>query len=68
MKKFSKNREELKHKNSQNDPQLLNNLCRGRKPVLDLITKTPELCEKLLIADNVRPPFLDEILTVARNA
>ena len=44
------------------------NVCRGRKPVLDLITKTPELCGKLLIANNVRPPFLDEILQAARNA
>ena len=47
---------------------LLNNFCRGRKPVLDLITKTPELCAELLIADNVKPPFLDEILAAARNA
>ncbi len=43
------------------------NFCRGRKPVLDLITKTPGLCSKLLIADNVRPPFLDEILKAARD-
>ena len=42
--------------------------CRGRKPVIDLLTKTPELCSELLIADNVRPPFLDEILREARNA
>ena len=42
--------------------------CRGRKPVLDLLTKTPELCSKLLIANNVRPPFLDEILQAARQA
>ena len=44
------------------------NICRGRKPVLDLLTKNPELCAKLLIADNVRPPFLDEILQAARNS
>ena len=44
------------------------NFCRGRKPVLDLLTKTPERCSKLLIANNVRPPFLDEILQAARKA
>ena len=44
------------------------NFCRGRKPVLDLLTKTPERCSKLLIANNVRPPFLDEILQAAHNA
>ena len=47
---------------------LIENFCRGRRPVLDLLTKTPELCGKLLIANNVKPPFLDEILTVARDA
>jgi len=45
-----------------------NNFCRGRKPVLDLLTKTPERCSKLLIANNVRPPFLDEILQAARDS
>lgn len=43
-------------------------LCRGRRPVLDLLEKTPRLCGKLLIANNVRPPFLDEVLTAARAA
>lgn len=47
---------------------LFENFCRGRRPVLDLLTKTPELCGKLLIANNVKPPFLDEILTAARDA
>ncbi|MBR6901778.1 MAG: 23S rRNA (guanosine(2251)-2'-O)-methyltransferase RlmB [Synergistaceae bacterium] len=47
---------------------LIENFCRGRRPVLDLLTKTPELCGKLLIANNVKPPFLDEILTAARDA
>ena len=44
------------------------NFCRGRRPVLDLLTKTPERCGKLLIANNVRPPFLDEVLEAARAA
>ena len=43
-------------------------ICRGRKPVIDLLTKTPSRCAKLLIANNVRPPFLDELLDLARNA
>ncbi len=51
-----------------NSSLLTDNICRGRKPVLDLITKTPERCAKLLIANNVRPPFLDELLQAARNA
>ena len=43
-------------------------ICRGRKPVTDLLEKTPSRCAKLLIANNVRPPFLDEILDLARKA
>lgn len=45
-----------------------NDICRGRKPVLDLLTKTPSRCAKLLIANNVRPPFLDEVTDAAREA
>ncbi len=45
-----------------------NDICRGRKPVLDLLTKTPERCAKLLIANNVRPPFLDELMEAAKDA
>ena len=41
-------------------------ICRGRKPVLDLLTKNPSRCAKLLIANNVRPPFLDELVDMAR--
>lgn len=44
------------------------NFCRGRRPVWDLITKTPELCRELLIADSLTPPFRDEILREAKNA
>ena len=43
-------------------------ICRGRKPVTDLLEKTPSRCAKLLIANNVRPPFLDELLDLARKA
>ena len=42
-------------------------ICRGRKPVLDLLAKSPERCAKLIIANNVRPPFLDELLDLARS-
>lgn len=43
-------------------------ICRGRKPVIDLLTKSPSLCAKLIIANNVRPPFLDEIIAIAKKA
>ena len=43
-------------------------ICRGRKPVIDLLTKSPSRCAKLIIANNVRPPFLDELLDMARAA
>ena len=45
-----------------------NDICRGRKPVLDLLTKTPSRCSKLLIANNVRPPYLDEVIDAAKSA
>lgn len=45
-----------------------NEICRGRKPVIDLLAKSPSRCAKLLIANNVRPPFLDELLELARAA
>lgn len=47
---------------------MTDDICRGRKPVTDLLTKSPERCAKLLVADNVRPPFLDELLDMARAA
>ena len=43
-------------------------ICRGRKPVIDLLTKSPSRCAKLLIANNVRPPFLDEVIDAAKAA
>lgn len=43
-------------------------ICRGRKPIIDLLTKSPSRCAKLIIANNVRPPFLDELLDMARAA
>jgi 23S rRNA (guanosine2251-2'-O)-methyltransferase len=42
-------------------------VCWGRKPVLDLVKTTPERCVKLVIANNVRPPFLDELVDAARS-
>ena len=43
-------------------------ICRGRKPVIDLLRKSPSRCAKLLIANNVRPPFLDEVIDAAKSA
>ena len=48
-------------------PDIYHDICRGRKPVIDLLTKSPSRCAKLIIADNVRPPFLDELLDIARS-
>ncbi|MBR0151735.1 MAG: 23S rRNA (guanosine(2251)-2'-O)-methyltransferase RlmB [Synergistaceae bacterium] len=47
---------------------MTDDICRGRKPVIDLLTKSPSRCAKLIIANNVRPPFLDELLDMARVA
>lgn len=47
---------------------MTDDICRGRKPVADLLTKSPSRCAKLIIANNVRPPFLDELLDMARAA
>lgn len=47
---------------------MTDDICRGRKPVIDLLTKSPSRCAKLIIANNVRPPFLDELLDMARAA
>lgn len=41
-------------------------ICWGRQPVLDLIRDNPSKCARLLIANNVRPPFLDELTDLAR--
>ena len=41
-------------------------VCWGRQPVLDLVRGNPSRCTRLLIANNVRPPFLDELTDVAR--
>ncbi|MBQ7560600.1 MAG: 23S rRNA (guanosine(2251)-2'-O)-methyltransferase RlmB [Synergistaceae bacterium] len=46
----------------------MSDICRGRKPVIDLLRLSPEKCQKILIADNVRPPFLDEIIELAKQA
>ena len=41
-------------------------VCWGRQPVLDLVKGSPSRCTRLLIANNVRPPFLDELTDAAR--
>ncbi|MDR2178982.1 MAG: 23S rRNA (guanosine(2251)-2'-O)-methyltransferase RlmB [Synergistaceae bacterium] len=41
-------------------------VCWGRQPVLDIVETTPGRCIKLVIANNVRPPFLDELTDAAR--
>lgn len=41
-------------------------VCWGRQPVLDLVRTAPARCTKLVIANNVRPPFLDELVDAAR--
>jgi 23S rRNA (guanosine2251-2'-O)-methyltransferase len=41
-------------------------VCWGRQPVLDIVKATPGRCAKLIIANNVRPPFLDELTDAAR--
>ncbi|MCR4817557.1 MAG: 23S rRNA (guanosine(2251)-2'-O)-methyltransferase RlmB [Fretibacterium sp.] len=41
-------------------------ICWGRQPVLDLVKGNPTRCTRLLIANNVRPPFLDELTDAAR--
>jgi 23S rRNA (guanosine2251-2'-O)-methyltransferase len=41
-------------------------ICWGRLPVLDLVRASPGRCTKIVIANNVRPPFLDELVDAAR--
>ena len=43
-------------------------ICWGRQPVLDLLRNSPKKCLKLIIANNVRPPFLDELTDLARES
>ena len=43
-------------------------VCWGRQPVLDVLRNSPKRCLKLMIANNVRPPFLDELTDLARGA
>jgi len=46
--------------------EVADDVCWGRQPVLDLIKTSPGRCTKLIIANNVRPPFLDELVDAAR--
>ncbi|NLL36792.1 MAG: 23S rRNA (guanosine(2251)-2'-O)-methyltransferase RlmB [Fretibacterium sp.] len=51
---------------SQERREPADDVCWGRQPVLDLLRDAPSRCLRLLIANNVRPPFLDELLDAAR--
>jgi 23S rRNA (guanosine2251-2'-O)-methyltransferase len=51
-------------KTQQREPA--EDVCWGRQPILDLLGNSPKRCLKLLIANNVRPPFLDELTDLAR--
>ena len=53
-------------KNAPERPTPPDDVCWGRQPVLDLIKQNPTRCTRLLIANNVRPPFLDELTDAAR--
>jgi 23S rRNA (guanosine2251-2'-O)-methyltransferase len=53
-------------KNDIPDRQPADDVCWGRQPVLDLVRTSPGRCTKLVIANNVRPPFLDELTDAAR--
>lgn len=53
-------------KESAERPTPPDDVCWGRQPVLDLVKGSPSRCTRLLIANNVRPPFLDELVDAAR--
>jgi 23S rRNA (guanosine2251-2'-O)-methyltransferase len=53
-------------KTQQREPA--EDICWGRQPVLDLLRHSPKRCLKLSIANNVRPPFLDELTDLARES
>ena len=44
----------------------VDDVCWGRQPVLDIVRASPSRCTKIIIANNVRPPFLDELVDAAR--
>ncbi|MDR3230672.1 MAG: 23S rRNA (guanosine(2251)-2'-O)-methyltransferase RlmB [Synergistaceae bacterium] len=52
--------------NSPGKREPADDVCWGRQPVLDLVRTAPTRCTKLVIANNVRPPFLDELVDAAR--
>lgn len=53
-------------KNAAEVREPADDVCWGRQPVLDLVKTAPGRCTKLVIANNVRPPFLDELVDAAR--
>jgi len=60
----NKNRTPAWVKTQQREPA--EDVCWGRQPILDLLRNSPKRCLKLLVANNVRPPFLDELTDLAR--
>ncbi len=60
---YRKKKPELEKREAQTVPD---DICWGRQPVLDLVRDNPARCARLLIANNVRPPFLDELTDLAR--
>ncbi|GHS87514.1 23S rRNA (guanosine(2251)-2'-O)-methyltransferase RlmB [Synergistales bacterium] len=46
--------------------EIPDDVCWGRQPVLDIVKTAPGRCTKIIIANNVRPPFLDELTDAAR--
>jgi len=55
------------HKNDAPMREPADDICWGRQPVLDLVRTSPGRCTKIVIANNVRPPFLDELVDAARS-
>ena len=60
---YRKHKPELEKFKDQTVPD---DVCWGRQPVLDLVRDNPARCARLLIANNVRPPYLDELTDLAR--
>ena len=64
--KVNKNHKPAWIKNHPGEPA--DDICWGRQPVVDLLKNSPRRCLKLFIANNTRPPFLDELTDLARES
>lgn len=62
---YRKHKPELERKLNEQQ-SVPDDVCWGRQPVLDLVRDNPAKCARLLIANNVRPPYLDELTDLAR--